>query len=136
MLECFIMGDSIAVGVAQARKECHAQVQGGISSPNYLKKYGDKIEAAKVVVISLGANDYKVNTKENLEKIRAKVKADHVFWLVPNEAKKPEEAKLVREVAKAHGDTAIERPKTNMAPDGIHYTAEGYKEIADKTKAK
>jgi lysophospholipase L1-like esterase len=129
------MGDSIAVGVAQARKECHAQVQGGISSPNYLKKYGDKIEPAKIVVISLGANDFKVDTKASIEKIRARVKADHVFWILPNDQKKPEAVKAVREVAKANNDTVLDRPVKNMSPDGIHPNAKGYKELADKTKA-
>ena len=133
MLECFIMGDSIAVGVSKVRKECHAQVQSGISSPNYLKKFGDKIEEAKVVVISLGANDYNIDTKSSIEKIRAKVKAAHVFWLLPSQERKPESVKAVKEVAAKYGDTVIDRPK-DMSPDGIHPNAKGYKTLAAQTK--
>ena len=55
MLECLIMGDSIAVGVSQQRKECSAYVQSGISSPNFVKKFGDKAGTpAKTVVITPG----------------------------------------------------------------------------------
>jgi len=136
MLECFIMGDSIAVGVAQARKECQAQVQSGISSTNYIKKFGDKIQPARVVIISLGANDFKIDTKANIEKIRSRVKADHVFWILPNELKKPDAVKAVRDVAAANGDTVLDRPKKNMSADGIHPTARGYRELADQTKIK
>jgi lysophospholipase L1-like esterase len=132
------MGDSIAVGVAQQRKECSAYVQGGISSPNFMKKFGAKADTpAKTVIISLGANDFKINTREHVLKLRQKVKADHVFWLLPSEEKKPDAVKAVEEVAKQFNDTVIPRPdKKLMSNDGIHPTAQGYKDLATKTKAK
>ena len=138
MLECLIMGDSIAVGVAQQRKECSAYVQSGISSPNFMKKFGAKADTpAKTVVISLGANDFKINTREHVLKLRQKVKADHVFWLLPSEEKKPDAVKAVQEVAKQFNDTVIPRPdKKLISKDGIHPTAQGYKDLAAKTKAK
>ena len=138
MLECLIMGDSIAVGVAQQRKECSAYVQSGISSPNFMKKFGDKAGTpAKSVIISLGANAFKINPKEHILKLREKVKADHVFWLLPSEEKKPESVKAVEEVAKKFNDTVIPRPdKKLISKDGVHPTTQGYKDLAAKTKAK
>ena len=136
MLECLILGDSIGVGVSHVRKECTAYVQSGISSPNFIKKFGDKAGTpAKVVVVSLGANDFKVDTKAAVEALRAKLKADHVFWLLPSEKRKPDAVKAVKEVAAEHGDTVVDRPK-DISTDGVHPTAKGYKELADKTKIK
>jgi lysophospholipase L1-like esterase len=132
------MGDSIAVGVSQQRKECSAYVQSGISSPNFMKKFGDKAGTpARSVIISLGANDFKINTQEHILKLREKVKADHVFWILPNEEKKPEAVKAVQEVAKKFGDTVIPRPEGKLiSKDGIHPTPQGYKDLASKTKVK
>lgn len=133
MLECLIMGDSIAVGVSQVRKECTAIVQKSISSANYLKKF-TTFEPTRVAVISLGTNDNKIDTKANVEAIRNRLKADHVFWILPIEKRKPDEFKILQAVAAAHGDTVIVRNDANTSPDGVHPTAKGYKELADKTK--
>ena len=133
MLECLIIGDSIAVGVSEFRKECRAHVQSGITSQNFIKSFGNHPEAAKVLVISLGANDYTVNTQYYIEKIRANVTAGVVFWLLPREDRVPNAVAAVRAVAAKYGDQVIDRPK-DVSPDGIHPTAKGYRELAGKTK--
>jgi hypothetical protein len=133
MLECLIIGDSIAVGVSQFRQECLSQVQGGISSSGWIKKYGDTTQPAKVLIISLGANDYDINTLPNIEKIRANAKADKVFWLLPRIERVPHAHEAVRKVATQYGDVAINRPK-DVSSDGIHPTDKGYRELADKTR--
>ena len=133
MLECMIIGDSIAVGVSQQRQECITLSENGINSANWLKKYGTHMHQAGVYVISLGANDYTIDTLPNIEKIRAKVKANVVFWLLPRIDRVPKAYEAVKEIAKRYGDRVIERPK-DISPDGIHPTVKGYKELADKTR--
>jgi lysophospholipase L1-like esterase len=133
MLECLIMGDSIAVGVSEFRKECRAHVQGGITSQGFIKKYGVHPEAAKVVIISLGANDYGVPTEPYIEQLRKNTKAGVVFWLLPREDRVPNAVAAVKAVADRYGDQIIPRPK-DVSADGIHPTAKGYKELAGKTK--
>jgi lysophospholipase L1-like esterase len=133
MLECLIIGDSIGVGVSQFRQECLSQVQGGISSPGWIKKYGDTTQPAKVLIISLGANDYGINTLPNIEKIRSNAKADKVFWLLPRIERVPHAHEAIKKVAEQYGDVTIDRPK-DVSPDGIHPTSKGYNELADKTR--
>ena len=133
MLECLILGDSIAVGVSQVRKECVAYVQGGITSQGFINKYGFTFQQAKTVIISLGANDYYLKTELYIEKLRSNTKADRVFWLLPRYDRVPKAVEAVKIVASRYGDVVIERPKS-VSADGIHPTHEGYEELALKTK--
>ena len=56
MVPCLIMGDSIAVGVGQARPECSTIAEVGINSARYLQTlHGAR--HAQTVIISLGVND-------------------------------------------------------------------------------
>ena len=60
MLECLIIGDSIAVGTSRARPECVAYVQGGINSYQWVNKFvNNSPYIANTVIISLGSNDHK-----------------------------------------------------------------------------
>jgi len=58
MLDCLIIGDSIAVGTKQFRPECADYAQGGITSHGWNKKFGNKDLTANTVIISLGTNDW------------------------------------------------------------------------------
>jgi lysophospholipase L1-like esterase len=134
-LECFVLGDSIAVGTQQIRTECLQMAKGGINSWQWNRMYGDRpaLEESRfnVVIISLGSNDHKgVNTRKELEDMRRRVEGKRVFWILP--AIKPEVQEIVQQVARAHGDTVI--PITRLQKDGVHPSWAGYKEIADKTK--
>ena len=84
MLECLILGDSIAVGTANVRTECVSYSVGGINTMQWNKKFSDKQLMAKSVIISLGTNDYTtIHTFKELSNMRARVKAEHVFWIMP-----------------------------------------------------
>lgn len=135
MLECLILGDSIAVGVSMQRPECRSIAKGGINSETWVNKHISKDLSAKTVIISLGANDHKyVKTKRELETIRANVRAEKVFWIDPGEDRKPVPHEAMLQIAKQYGDTVLSRPKDQMSSDGVHPTGLGYKTLADSTK--
>jgi lysophospholipase L1-like esterase len=134
MLECLIIGDSIAVGIHQARPECVAYAKVGLNTQQWNRDYLKNNLSAKSVIISLGANDHAgVRTKAEFQRIREKVGTDaRVFWILP--AIKPEIQALVQQMATEYGDTVISRPKGNMSADGIHPTGRGYKILGDQTR--
>jgi len=131
MLECLILGDSIAVGTAQFRPDCAVYAKGGINSHNWLNKNVGKNLTAKSVIISLGSNDHRgVKTFHELRAIRQLTDAGRVYWILP--ANKPDVTEIVEIIARNFGDTVL--PITKLSKDGVHPTAAGYKELADKSK--
>lgn len=131
MLECLIVGDSIAVGVAQVRKECVSYSKGGINSQQWLNQnIGKTPLQAKTVIISLGSNDLKnVKTEEELQNIRQLTKADRVYWILPF-IDKPHVKDAVKKVALKYGDVIL--TTDHLQPDGVHPSWAGYKELARK----
>ena len=128
MLECLILGDSIAVGTHQVRPECAVYARGGINSRDFVNRYIGKDLVAETVVISLGSNDHKgIKTKNELMDLRSQVVAKKVYWILP--AIKPEIQEIVEEVANKYGDWIIRIP--NLSPDGVHPTIKGYKRIGE-----
>lgn len=134
MLECLIVGDSIAVGVSQVRTECQAIAKSGINSGDWNKKHLHKLKPARTLIISLGANDLGINTEGQVRSLRTNAQADRVFWLLPSQYLKPKQVEAVRQVASEFGDTVIPRPETNISRDGVHPTYKGYKILADQTR--
>jgi lysophospholipase L1-like esterase len=136
MLDCLILGDSLAVGVGQIRKECVTHAKVGINSYNYVNQYvinNAGNTAAKTVIISLGSNDLKnINTFEELDTLRQLVKADRVYWIVPAIKKDKQEA--VWAVADKYRDNVINSQNHEIGPDGVHPTNKGYKSIANQTQ--
>jgi lysophospholipase L1-like esterase len=132
MIDCLIIGDSIAVGTHQARPECVAYAKGGWNTWQWNRDYLKNDLTAKTVIISLGSNDHKgVKTKAELQRIREKVGTTaRVFWILP--AIKPEIQAIVNAMAKEYGDTVL--PITRLQKDGVHPSWAGYKELAEKTK--
>jgi lysophospholipase L1-like esterase len=132
MLECLILGDSIAVGTHQFKQECAVHAKGGINSKQWLDKNIQNTPLqAKTVIISLGSNDHKyIKTESELQTIRQLTKADRVYWILP--AIKPDIQAIVKRVAEQYGDTVL--PITRLQPDGIHPGWAGYKELAAATK--
>ena len=132
MIDCLIMGDSIAVGTAMFDKQCAVIAKGGINSYQWVNKNIDKAPYhAKTVIISLGSNDHKyVKTEEELRTIRKLTKADRVYWILP--AIKPNIQEIVKKLAAENGDVVL--PITKLQPDGIHPNWAGYKELVEKTK--
>ena len=137
MIDCMIIGDSIAVGTAMARPECVSYARGGWNSWQWNKDYLNKAAAqpARNVIISLGANDHAgVKTEQELRKMRAAIKADRVFWIDPGQARKPVQHDAMVRIAKEYGDTVLPRPEKHMSADGIHPTGRGYKLLGELTK--
>lgn len=131
MLECLILGDSIAKGVGQIRTECLTYAQSGINSRDWNDAYVKKIRPAKTTIISLGSNDYKnLNTEIELVALRSFVNSDQVFWIVP--AIKPEKQEIVKKIARHYGDTFITIPE--LSADKVHPTYRGYRQLGILTK--
>jgi lysophospholipase L1-like esterase len=137
MIDCLIIGDSIAVGTAMARPECVSYSRGGWNSWQWNKDYLAKASSqpAQTVIISLGANDHKgVKTEAELRKMREAIKGTRVFWISPGKERKPIPQDAIERIAKEYGDIVLDRPMKLMSADGIHPTGKGYKHIADLTK--
>ena len=137
MLDCMIVGDSIAVGTAMARTECVSYAKGGWNSWQWNKDYLSKATAqpTKTLIISLGANDHKgVKTELELRKMRSAIKAERVFWIDPGQERKPIPHEAIVKIAKEYGDVIIPRPMDHMSADRIHPTGKGYKLIGEQTK--
>ena len=131
MIDCLIVGDSIAVGTHQFKPECVAYAKGGINSWQWNKQNADRKLNANTVIISLGSNDHAgVRTLWELQQLRAKVEAARVFWILP--AIKPNIQEMVRTIAKANGDIVL--PIQNLQPDKVHPSWAGYKKLAEQTK--
>jgi lysophospholipase L1-like esterase len=136
MLECLIIGDSLALGVGQVRTECVTRAKSGINSYDYVNRHllhtkGDTW--AKNIIISLGSNDTeKINTFEELDTLRQLVQADRVYWIMPNI--KETKRKAVWAVARKYNDHVIDARGVDRSPDAVHPTHNGYKELAKQTK--
>jgi lysophospholipase L1-like esterase len=136
MLECLILGDSLAVGVGQIRTECVTYAKSGINSYDYVNRHILHTKGntqAKNIIISLGSNDTKdINTFEELNTLRQLVTADRVYWIMPNI--KETKRKAVWEVARKYNDVVIDARGVDRSPDAVHPTHNGYKELAKHTK--
>lgn len=139
MLDCIVLGDSIAVGTQLQRYECTSYSKGGINSSQWNKMHGDKNLSAGTVIISLGSNDHKyVKTEKELLAMRSKVNASKVFWILPHGNLKAGGVDIetiqtiVKGIANQYGDTVLPIPR--ISKDNIHPSWAGYRELADKTK--
>ena len=137
MIDCLVMGDSIAVGVAMYRPECVSYSRGGWNSWQWNKVYlaHSTSKPYETIIISLGANDHKgVKTESELRKMRSAIKGTRVFWIDPGKDRKPVPHEAIMQIAKEYGDVVLPRPKDHMSADGIHPTGKGYKILAEQTK--
>ena len=138
MLECLVLGDSIAVGTQQFAKECQLQGRGGINTWQFNKMYPGSFYA-ETVIISLGSNDHQyVKTYDQLFEMRQRVGAKNVFWVLPAGNLKASNVPIeriqgfIREIAYSYGDTVL--PIRGLQPDGIHPSWAGYKDIVERTR--
>lgn len=131
MLDCLILGDSIAKGISDIRKECVAYVQSGINSRDWNDRFVKNVKPSKTTIISLGSNDYKsLNTEIELVALRSFINSDRIFWIVP--AIKPEKQEIVRKIARYYGDTFVIIPE--LSQDKVHPTYNGYKQLGRLTQ--
>jgi lysophospholipase L1-like esterase len=133
VLECLILGDSLAVGIGQARPECRVEAKVGISSQTFIEQRHGK-GPARTVVISLGVNDRAdVNTVENLTRLRQQVRAQSVVWVITGDNPRPRDA--VRTIAHRFNDRVIDAtPLTG--PDRLHPDRSGYAKLASLSRAR
>jgi lysophospholipase L1-like esterase len=136
MIDCMIIGDSIAVGTHNVRTECAEYATGGYNTWQWNKRYKNANLSAKSVIISLGTNDHQyVKTRKELETMRARVKAEQVYWIMPpcNDGFcKPTVNEIVKSIAEKNGDIII--GTNRLQKDSIHPSWAGYKELADQTR--
>ena len=138
MLDCLIVGDSIAVGTKMFAPHCALQGRGGINTWQFNKMYNQSFYA-ETVIISLGSNDHKgVKTYDELFEMRQRVGSKNVFWVLPAgnlpAGGVPIEKiqTIVKELAAYYGDTVL--PIRGLQADGIHPSWAGYKDIVERTK--
>jgi hypothetical protein len=143
MIECIILGDSIAVGTHMVRPECVIMAKSGFNSYQWRKKYlesgASELPLTETAIISLGSNDHKgVKTLKELATIRKNVRAKRVYWILPAGNLKASGVDIkdiqavVNEIALGFGDIVL--PITRLQADKVHPSTLGYKELADKTR--
>jgi lysophospholipase L1-like esterase len=132
LIDCLILGDSIAVGTHRFKQECVAYATGGLNSKQWFdRNVGKSPYIAKTVIISLGTNDHQyIKTESELRTLRALTKGDRIYWILP--AIKPDIQNIVRKVAQENGDVVL--PITSLQADKIHPSWAGYKQIAKETQ--
>lgn len=131
MLECLIIGDSIAVGVHQFRPECGVYAKVGINSRDWNNAYIGKNLNSGVTVISLGSNDHEhIKTSAELNELRQNLNSKNVVWILPSN--KQDKRDIVKIIAEKYGDKVLS--VNNLNKDGVHPTTTGYKELANATK--
>lgn len=110
MLECLIVGDSIAQGVGQQLPQCQLNAAQGIPSAQIVGRVHD----AKMVVISAGSNDGDMD-RLWMALTTMRLQCFHeVIWLAPVDQKRGD---IVRKVAAQFRDRVI---SFSPGPDGVH----------------
>lgn len=125
MLECLIVGDSIAVGVGSVSPKCETIAKVGINSKNFVVS-NVYIPAADTTVISLGSNDGNSDYSKYLKTLREKI-TGKVIWLVS--ANNSKARNIVLYIAERYNDFVIHLSNFSTK-DGVH--PRSYKEVARK----
>jgi hypothetical protein len=131
---CLVLGDSTAVGTADAlalqgiRCEVHARVGAHASG---LAREWQGSTAPVVALIALGSNDVgDPRLEHSLIVVRARTRAPRVTWLVPYERSA---ALIVTKVAVQFGDRVVPLAQ-EPTRDGVHPTS--YHPVASRLKWK
>ena len=126
--DCLILGDSLAVGVAQHLPQCEMVAKVGMNTDQMLRRATHWI--SDTVIISLGSNDnFPIAIEfDILRKFRKTIESKRVFWIMPN-INSPARA-IIREIARDYGDYIIDAKHYEKSSDGVHPTGKGYREIA------
>jgi lysophospholipase L1-like esterase len=131
LLDCIVLGDSIALGLGLARPDCVVVAVTGITSERYVQTFL-AARQARTAIISLGVNDGAgVATADNLQRLRGSVTADTVYWLLAGS--NPHNRDAVHAVADRYGDRLIDVAPL-AGPDHIHPDRTGYATLARETR--
>ena len=132
MLECLILGDSIAVGVSRQLPNCESVAEVGINSRNYYNTYIGQVADANNYIVSLGANDGYTNTAEWIPQLRREFpRHAQVVWLVP--ANNREAILAIINLSSQYNDNTVLLTDFPLAKDGVHPTGSGYNMIAQES---
>ena len=143
MLDCLILGDSIAVGTSNFKKGCINLSKGGINSWQWNRMYSERplaVDASyNTVIISLGTNDHAgVNTQKELEKMRATIHGKKVYWIMPAGNLKASNVPIekiqdiVMKIAMFNNDSIVYI--RDLSGDRIHPSTIGYTKIVSEIK--
>jgi lysophospholipase L1-like esterase len=128
MIECLLLGDSIAVGIHQHAKQCKIKAEIGINSATFVRKYVKHDLSADTVVISLGTNDSPdMNTYESLNKLRKNIMSKKVYWIMPVQFTTARDH--VEMIAAENDDILVRIPY--VSKDGIHPSNAGYQRLGE-----
>lgn len=124
-MDCIILGDSLAAGVARNHRYCQVHAQPGAGSAVFVSNF--KGHARGNVLISLGANDQPTSdTQRWTDELRSRV-SGQVTWILPPNNQRARDA--VANTARRHGDRILDiRPF--VGHDGIHPNQSGYFRIS------
>lgn len=99
-MDCALIGDDIAVGLATQRFNCTIDAKVGISSAAIVGRAYD----SDIMIVSAGSNDpLNKHLIDNLRAIRSKTKGQ-VIWIIPIH---PKAAASVRFIANEFGDSVV-----------------------------
>jgi len=138
MLECLIIGDSIASGIASVKPDCVRMTEIGINSADWYKKNHNRplfdMETYKYVVISLGSNDQNEKSYDWMLKTRKLIKEGRVIWILPSKEVKTKQYDLVQKISSEFGDYVMDI-SDKVGKDKIHPpTVRAYEEISKSLK--
>lgn len=131
-MDCVFIGDSIAQGVAQFRPECANHANVGQTTAQTLLTVHRVNKTADHVMISVGSNDTKVNSKEfrkQIQQLRKQLALTCVTWLLPPNNRRAKW--IIRELAINYGDLVLD---VMPGPDQVHPTRKGYQNLAKRTQ--
>ena len=136
MIECMIIGDSIAAGISTHRPECVVHAEVGITAARWLKKYSHIKLEANTIIVSLGNNTVPGGSYSDLFTLRDRIRANRVFWIAPSEQRRWIEYYNVHMAAGPNSDAVVIPNPKHYSSDGIHPTSRGYKILAQQTGGK
>lgn len=126
MIECLIIGDSIAQGITPYFPECKSYTKIGISSYNFNNTYLRKLPESDTTIISFGSNPTRNLLLELLE-LRKTLKGK-VIWIVPHIKQD-----YIKIISKEFNDTLVyfEAGKDKIHPKNIPALVKDIKELKD-----
>lgn len=129
-IDCAVIGDSIAAGVARYLPQCEVRAKVGISARAFWVGIQTTQTRNRTIVISLGVNDGDDPTQALNALRRSFAPQQQVIWIVPSRA--PLAARAIRDVAFRFGDRTI--TTALISPDGLHPTERGYQHLAEQVR--
>jgi hypothetical protein len=120
---CFIVGDSIALGLSRVMRECQVNAKGGLRSDEIA---GLAVQPADITIVSSGSNDPRnPDLSSNLEATRGRI-AGRTIWILP---KNPVARSAVSSMAAKRNDRTV---AFTPLPNNKH--PQSYQEIADAVR--